>query len=47
MEKDPQFDLIRHRSEFVELDQSARKCQESFQLHRQQATAVVRFEKFD
>jgi len=47
MDKDPQFDLIRHRPEFVELEQSGRRCQESFQTHRQQATAVARFEKFD
>ena len=47
MEKDPQFDLIRHRPEFTELEQAGRQCQQSFQTHRQQADAAraVPFEK--
>jgi hypothetical protein len=41
MEKDPQFDLIRHRTEFAELQQAGLKCQQSFQSHRQRlATAL-------
>jgi len=40
MEKDPQFDLIRHRPEFTKLEQAGRQCQQSFQTHRQQADAA-------
>jgi len=36
MDKDPLFGPIRHRPEFAELRQAGIKCQEKFQVHRQQ-----------
>jgi DNA-binding winged helix-turn-helix (wHTH) protein/TolB-like protein len=39
LDKDPLFNTIRQRTEFAELRQAGLKCQQSFQNHRQQATA--------
>ncbi len=42
MDEDPLFDSIRQRPEFTALRQSAIRCQERFQAHRQQVNPTLR-----